>query len=130
MLFVTTKGYFGSFALQSKRVKEHGPDGRPIYTDSLRVYITRTGVDKATKRAQGVVDTNSLPPNTVAAAKRIYGKDVWKEKLEAAITEMGLSNGLHPVESGMAPPATKPAGVKVITGTRTVTSMKPQKADK
>ncbi len=130
MLFVTTKRYFGSFSIQSRRVKEYGPDGKPIYCDSLRVNVARTGINNATKRAQGVVDTDHLPPNTVAAAKRIYGEEEWKPKLEAAITEIGKSNGLTPVKGGEAPPTTTPSGVKVIMGTRTITKLRTPKDGK
>lgn len=119
-IFVTTHGFFGGFALKPKRVKQYAPDGTPIYTTPVRFTLVSVGIDKASKRRQGMLDTDHLPVETQEACVEWYGED-WQPKLDAALELFGKRNGLARLKDGDMPPVIHPhKDVVVTSGMRTV----------
>ena len=119
-IYITTHGFFGGFALKPKKIKQFGPDGSPIYSTPIRFTLTSIGIEKTSKRRQGIFNTDTLPPNTIEACKEWFGEEDWKNKLEKALDEFGKQNGLARIKDGEVPPVNHPHKDIVITGMRTV----------
>jgi hypothetical protein len=123
-IYITTRGFFGGFALKPKKVKQFAPDGSPIYSTPIRFNIVSVGIDKASKRRQGILDTGNLPAETIEACMEWYGED-WKPKLEEALDLFGKRNGLERLKDGVEPPVLHPhKDVIVTSGTKTVSGMR------
>ena len=124
-IFITTRGFFGGFALKPKKVKSYGPDGSPIYSTPIRFNLTSIGIEKTSKRRQGMMDTDHLPAETIEACMEWYGEEDCKNKLEEALELFGKRNGLERLKDGVEPPVVHPhKDVAITVGTRTVSGVR------
>ena len=123
-IFVTTGGYFGTFAVRPRRIKGYGPDGQALYSTPIRMNVIRLGIDAGSRESVGYFDTEKIPYTTEQACKEVYGAEKWQEELVKEIKALHLP--LREVKNEDDMPKLQEGGMgpRIIQTMRTVKSAK------
>lgn len=127
-VFRTTMGYSGFLVLVPARQTGQNIDGSKVICRSIKLPITRLGIEAGSRTVVGVVNTDNIPDHVEDACLEMWGED-WVTKYEKAVKKAVKSQGLVLIKSTeeIKLETRLANGPKVVSGPRRMDTLKPMK---